>query len=72
MDSIAYVTGDDSHAAGQIVPCEIVATQGYDLIAQVVAARLLDIDPFTPGGVSELESALGLEEGSAFIKPDSE
>ena len=32
VDSVVYVTGKKLKA-GQIVPCEIVATQGYDLVA---------------------------------------
>ncbi len=36
VDGIVYVTGDESHAAGQIVPCEMVASEGYDLIAAAV------------------------------------
>ena len=38
VDGIVYVTGDKSHRAGQIVPCEVVATEGYDLIAAAVDA----------------------------------
>ena len=36
VDGIVYVTGDETHAPGQIVPCEVVATEGYDLIAAAV------------------------------------
>ena len=36
VDGIVYVTGDESHALGQIVPCEVVATEGYDLIAAAI------------------------------------
>ena len=36
VDDIVFVTGDESHAAGQIVPCEIVTSDGYDLIAAAV------------------------------------
>ena len=32
VDGAAYVSGENL-AAGQIVPCEIVAARGYDLIA---------------------------------------
>lgn len=38
VDGIVYVTGDDGLAAGQIVPCEIVTSEGYDLIAAAIAA----------------------------------
>ena len=33
VDGIVYVTADDTHRVGQIVPCEVVASEGYDLIA---------------------------------------
>ncbi len=36
VDGIVFVTGDDSHAVGQLVPCEIVAAEGYDLIAAAI------------------------------------
>lgn len=36
VDGIVYVTGDESHALGQFVPCEVVATEGYDLIAAAI------------------------------------
>ena len=36
VDGIVYVTGDDALAAGQIVPCEFVASEGYDLVAAAV------------------------------------
>lgn len=36
VDGIVYVTGDDSLAAGQLVPCEIVTAEGYDLVAAAV------------------------------------
>jgi ribosomal protein S12 methylthiotransferase len=36
VDSVVYVTGKNL-APGQIVPCEIVATRGYDLIGVAVA-----------------------------------
>ena len=35
VDGAAYVSGENL-AAGQIVPCEIVAARGYDLIAVAV------------------------------------
>ena len=35
VDSVAYVTGRNLRA-GQIVPCEMVASQGYDLVAAAV------------------------------------
>ncbi len=36
VDGIVYVTGDDSHQAGQIVSCEIITSEGYDLVAAAV------------------------------------
>ena len=38
VDGVVYVTGEGL-APGQIVPCEIVATRGYDLIGAAVARR---------------------------------
>jgi len=35
VDNLVFVTGDGL-AAGRLVPCEIVAAQGYDLIAAPV------------------------------------
>ena len=35
IDGLAYVTGDKLRS-GQIVPCEMVAARGYDLIGAVV------------------------------------
>jgi ribosomal protein S12 methylthiotransferase len=35
VDGAVYVTGDGL-AAGQIVPCEIVAAREYDLIAAAI------------------------------------
>jgi ribosomal protein S12 methylthiotransferase len=32
VDGLVYVSGGN-HSPGQIVPCEIVTSQGYDLIA---------------------------------------
>ena len=32
VDSIVYVTGDESLRPGQIVPCQIVTSEGYDLV----------------------------------------
>lgn len=38
VDAVVYVTGGDQQlAAGDIVPCEIVAAQEYDLIAVAIA-----------------------------------
>jgi ribosomal protein S12 methylthiotransferase len=36
IDGAVYVTGDGL-AAGQIVPCEIVAARQYDLIGAAIA-----------------------------------
>ena len=36
VDGIAYVTGDESHRAGQIVKCEVITSQGYDLVAAAI------------------------------------
>ena len=37
VDGLVYVTGDQQRlAAGQIVPCEIVATRDYDLVGFAV------------------------------------
>lgn len=37
VDGLVYVTGDQQRlAVGQIVPCEIVATRGYDLVGFAV------------------------------------
>ncbi len=38
VDGAAYVSGENL-AAGQIVPCEIVAARGYDLIAVAVEEK---------------------------------
>ena len=35
VDGLVYVTGEDL-SAGQIVRCEVVATQDYDLVAVAV------------------------------------
>ena len=43
---------------------------GYTAIAQAIAARLLEIDIFNEGGARELESRLGLAEGTIIVKPD--
>ena len=38
IDGIAYITEtDEPLAAGLMVPCEVVASQGYDLVAVAVA-----------------------------------
>jgi ribosomal protein S12 methylthiotransferase len=37
IDGVVYVTGENLRP-GQIVPCEIVATEGYDLVAVAVGA----------------------------------
>ena len=36
VDGIAFVTGDDAHRVGQIVECEVITSQGYDLIAAAI------------------------------------
>ena len=36
VDGIVYVTGDETHQAGQIVPCEVVTAEGYDLVAAAI------------------------------------
>ena len=36
VDGIVYVTGDESHRTGQIVSCEIITSEGYDLVAAAV------------------------------------
>lgn len=33
VDSVVYVTGEEHHRTGQIVRCEVVTTQDYDLVA---------------------------------------
>jgi len=43
--------------------------KGYDLIAQVVAAALLDIDIFSLEGAKQLEDALGWPAGTVIVKP---
>jgi lysophospholipase L1-like esterase len=45
-------------------------TLGYDHMAQTVAATLLNIDIFAPGGAAQLEQALDLPAGSVVVKPD--
>lgn len=42
---------------------------GYHLMAQTIAAALLEIDAFAEGGAALLESALGLPAGSVLIRP---
>ena len=44
--------------------------RGYDVIGQVVLAALYGIDIFAEGGAQELETALGLAQGSVIVKPD--
>ncbi len=44
---------------------------GYNVIAQTIAAKLVGVDIFSPGGASELESALGLPVGTVVVKPDT-
>lgn len=45
-------------------------TKGYDVISQVVAAKFVGVDIFSPNGATELESALGLSAGAVLVKPD--
>lgn len=44
-------------------------TRGYDVISQVVAASLFEIDIFSQDGARMLESALGLEAGAVIVRP---
>jgi lysophospholipase L1-like esterase len=44
--------------------------KGYDVMAQTVAAALLGIDIFAPGGARDLEQALGLPEGGIIVQPE--
>jgi lysophospholipase L1-like esterase len=44
-------------------------TKGYDALAQIFAATLLGIDLLAPTGPADLESALGLSEGSVVVRP---
>lgn len=46
-------------------------SSGYTVIAQTIAASLFGIDIFSPAGAAELEGALGLEQGSVLVKPDT-
>lgn len=43
---------------------------GYDVIAQTIAASILDVDIFAPDGALQLESAVGLAPGTVLVKPD--
>ncbi len=45
--------------------------KGYKVIAQTIAARLVGVDIFAPGGAAELESVLGLTSGTVIVKPDT-
>lgn len=45
--------------------------KGYTVIAQTIAAKLVGVDIFSPGGAAELESALGLPQGTVIVKPDT-
>jgi len=47
-------------------------SKGYDVIAQTVAASLFGVDIFSLSGAAELESVLGLEEGTIIVVPDEE
>ena len=49
VDGLVYVTGDDL-SAGQIVGCEVVATQDYDLVAVALGAQDCLV---TPGSQQE-------------------
>lgn len=46
--------------------------EGYDLLAQVVAAALLDINVFAAAGPAQLEQALGLPAGTVLVMPDEQ
>ncbi len=43
-------------------------SKGYDLVAHAIASGLLDIDVLSGSGPRDLESSLGLDEGSVFIR----
>jgi len=45
-------------------------SKGYDVIAQTVAASLFNVDIFSLDGAAELETVLGLEEGTIIVLPD--
>ena len=45
-------------------------SQGYDVIAQVLLAKLSGIDIFSPQGAANLEKACALPAGSVNVKPD--
>ncbi len=42
---------------------------GYDVLAQTIAAALVGVNVFEEGGAQNLESALGLAEGTVLVKP---
>lgn len=43
---------------------------GHDVIAQTIAASILNIDIFSPGGAQALASAIGLAPSDIKVKPD--
>lgn len=43
---------------------------GYDVMGEVIAAKLLGVDIFVPDGAKTLEDALNLQEGSVITQPD--
>lgn len=42
---------------------------GYDVIAQTLAATMVGVDIFSSSGAKDLESALGLADGSVIVQP---
>lgn len=45
-------------------------SRGYDVIAQVVLAKLYGVNIFGPDGAAQLESLLGLAAGTVIVRPD--
>lgn len=43
---------------------------GYDVLGQVMVATLVGVDIFAQSGAADLESALGLPEGTVVVVPD--
>ena len=57
VDGLVFVTQTDHELApGQIVPCEIVASQGYDLVAAAVGAPIPPQQPALPAAPSDPSS----------------
>lgn len=46
-------------------------TRGYDVIGQMMIGVLYGIDLLIPGSAAELESTLGLAEGSIIVQPEA-